>query len=125
MPGLPGQSWRDSSENYVNSYSINIKGSTATAAHLSEDVTIPCALYSVSLYLNPSVGSGEVSLRDGRGTGTAGNTRWSATVASAASQVYAISEMFTRGVVFASGIVVSAVTVTGNVNLTFKQRPDT
>jgi len=124
MPGLAGQGWVDSMENYAQGYTINIKGSTATAAHLSEDVTIPCALYAITLSLNPSVGSGEVTLKNGKGTATAGSNIWTADIASAASSTYHLHATFPRGMVFSSGIIVSAVTITGNVNLLFKQRYD-
>ena len=125
MPGLAGQSWLDSQENYVKGYSITVNGTTATAAHLDEDVTIPCAVYSVTLTLNPSVGSGEITLKDGKGTATAGSVVWRARIASAASQTYQLTQDFPRGVVFASGLIVSALTVSGTVNLTFAQRYDT
>ena len=124
MPGFAGQGWSDSRENYVDGYTIDIKGTTATAAHFSEDVTIPCALYSITLALNPSIGSGEVTLKNGKGTATAGDNKWTAKIASAASQVYMLHATFPRGVVFSSGIIVSAATITGNVSLSFKQRYD-
>lgn len=124
MPGLAGQSWVDSIENYAEGYTINIKGSTATAVHLSNDVTIPCALYAITLSLNPSVGSGEVTLKNGRGTASAGDNKWTAEIASAASQVYSLHAVFPRGMVFASGLIVSAATITGSVNLLYKQRYD-
>ena len=124
MPGLAGQSWLDSQENYAQGYTINIKGTTATAAHLSEDVTIPCALYAVTLALNPSVGSGEVTLKNGKGTATAGSNVWTAEIASAASQTYVLHATFPRGMIFSSGLIVSAATITGSVSLLFKQRYD-
>lgn len=119
---LGDRSWSDRAENYVDGYTINIKGTTATAAVAVIDQTHPAVVYSLSVSVNPAVGSGEVSLRNGPGTATAGDTIYAVNVASAASSIYEHIMAFPRGVVFASGIVISATTISGSVNLTYKQR---
>lgn len=116
------RTWADRIENYADGYLLAVAGTTATGAH-GTDLKQPMVVYSVTLTLNASLGSGDVSLVDGSATGDAGDTRrFRAVVASAAGASFSAHYMFPRGMVFDTGLLVSATTVTGAVTLTYKMR---
>ena len=123
--GLSESGWSDRVENYADMWSLNVNGTTATAVQGGDstgDSIQPTILYSISISVNPSVGSGDVTIKDGPGTATAGTQVHRAVIASAASQTFEQSVSFPRGLICTGGIIVSATTVTGSISLTFKQR---
>lgn len=121
--GIGDRGWSDRSENYADGYTISVNGTTATAIIASAgDVLSPAVLYSITVSVNPAVGSGEVALLDTSATGDATGQKYRVRIASAASQVFHNTDSFPRGLVFEKGIVVSALTVSGAISLTYKAR---
>jgi len=124
MGSFAEASWKDRNENYLDeTYRIRVVGTTATAVNIATgDSKQPHILYGVYLNLNPSIGSGEVVIKDGPGTATAGGVIYAVLIASAASQTYTHQASFPRGIICTGGLIVSALTITGDVNLLFKSR---
>lgn len=118
---MADRGWRDSTENYADSYVLNVTGTTATAL-MGQDYKQPVALVGISITLNTSVGSGDVVLRDGSATGDADSQAWRLVVASGNNGPFHATTMFARPLAFNSGIVVSATTVTGSISLLYKAR---
>jgi len=125
MP-LGDRGWNDRQENYADGYLLNVVGTTATGLDSSGDSPYrsrPLVVYSVTVTVNPAVGSGDVALIDGTATADSGDTRlFRCKVASGAGQVFAEHFAFPRGLVFDKGLIVSATTVTGDIGITYKQR---
>ena len=121
MANMAERSWQDREENYADGYTLSIKGTTATAL-VSDGIAQPVVLYSVSVMANAALGSGEVVLKDSSASADADNTgRYRVAWASGAG-TFQHGASFPRGMVFNQGLIVSALTVTGAVNLTYKAR---
>ena len=121
MP-IAERGWSDRNENYADSYSKAIVGTTATAI-MGVDYTQPAVIYSLSVYVGNAGATGDVMLVDGSATGDAGDTRvLRVHIASGAGGEQGRHLIFPRGLIFDKGIIVSATTVTGAVSLTYKPR---
>lgn len=123
---LGDRSWSDRSENYADGYLLAVAGTTATAINSSGNspyLARPVVVYSLTVSVNPSVGSGDVSLVDGTASADAGDTRrFRVIIASGVGTQVAEHFEFPRGIVFDAGLIVSATTVTGAISLTYKNR---
>lgn len=121
--GISERGWNDRLENYTDIYTLDVAGSVTTALNI--DVSQPVVVYSISVLGNTSVASGDVTLRDASSTAAvvAGDRKHHTVLASAAqSQSFYFADSFPKGVVFNNGIVVSASTVTGAINISYKLR---
>jgi len=125
MP-IGDRGWSDRQENYADAYTLLVVGTTATAINSSGDSPYklqPIVLYSVTVTVNPAVGSGDIALIDGTASADSGDARlFRCNVASAAASVFEAHFPFPRGMVFDKGIIVSATTITGAINMTYKNR---
>lgn len=113
--------WRDSTENYCDSYVINIAGTTATAIQ-GQDYKQPAALFGISFTPGEAGTTGDIVLRDGSATADSDAQAWRTVVSSGTVTFQSYVFEFTRGLTFNSGIVVSATTVTGALSLLYKPR---
>lgn len=121
--GLAEDFWQDRRENYADGYAKALNASTAENL-MGIDIKRPVVVYSVTLFPSQANASGEVALIDSSATGDAGTTVFRATVASAATtdRQSGVHCDFPRGIKFQNGIVVSAATVTGSLNISYRAR---
>lgn len=122
---IADRGWSDRAENYVDSWALAISGTTATAINSSGNspyLDQPIVIYSLTVSVNPAVGSGDVSLIDSTSSGDVTPLMVRMVIASAASQTYTETISFPRGLVFGSGVLVSATTITGAVTISYKDR---
>ena len=120
--GLGDRGWSDKLENYADSYLLALTATTVTAIQ-GQDYKQPAVVYSLSICVNPSTGSGDVTLVDGSATADSGDTRKiRVAISSAISQNFAYHAAFPRGIAFNTGIIVSATTCTGAITVTYKSR---
>lgn len=121
MP-LGDRSWRDSTENYVDAYTIRVNGTTATGVS-GTDLAQPHVVYSVTLAVSQAGSTGDFALVDGSATGDSGDARIFRTrVASGTSGERTQHFAFPRGLVCDTGLIVSATTITGDVTIGYKRR---
>lgn len=118
---LGDRGFRDSTENYCDSYIWNINGSSATGV-LGQAISQPIAVFGISVTLNAAVGSGDFSLVDASSTGDTTPVLWKVTVSSGSAAGYRYDFPFPRGLAFNNGLVLSAATVTGTICVLLKAR---
>lgn len=119
--GMGDRGFRDSTENYCDSYVINISGSTATAVQ-GIDYKQPAAIFGFSFTPGEAGTTGDVVLLDGSATADANPQVWRAVISSGTVNFPQYGLMFARPLLVTAGIIVSATTVTGAFSLLFKPR---
>lgn len=113
--------WRDSTENYCDSYVLNIAGSSATAM-LGRDYLQPVVLFGISFTPGEAGTTGDISFLNGSATADTNTQLWRAIVSSGTVTFQSYVYEFPRGLVFDTGLIVSATTVTGALSLLYKSR---
>lgn len=113
--------WRDSTENYCDSYVLKVSGSTATGL-LGQGIVQPIALFGISVTPTEAGTTGLVDILDSSATANADPTVWSVGIASGTVTFPNYVFEFPRGLALTAGLVITATTVTGSISLLYKPR---